>query len=256
MKHLVIGKGFIGSAIGEQLEGEVKYLDRTTGEYQQDVTKEFDIEEEFDTVYHTVGLAPGFATKKKYEKVHVKGTKNILDAVKTEKIVYISALNPELDHPFFQTKKKAEELIKGSEMNYTILRPSTVIGDGNKLLDMMRKASITRMFPEVPTMMQPIRLEDLVEAAEKVSEGRDNETLNIAGPEKMTVSQMAEKLYRQEGRTCTVIPIPEGALEAFLNIFGYIKRPPLIRENAKLITADNTTDDNHAPQLTQLEKAF
>lgn len=256
MKHLVIGKGFIGSAIGETLEGEVKYLDRTTGEYQQDVTEEFSIEEEFDTVYHTVGLAPGFATQEQYEKVHVEGTRNILDAVNAEKIIYISALNPELDHPFFQTKKEAEELVRESEMKHTILRPSTVIGKGNKLLDLMRKGSITRVFPEVKAEMQPILLEDLVDAAEKVSSGRDNETLNMAGPEKMTVSEMAEKLYRQEGRNCTVIPLPEGALEAFLDTLGRVNRPPLVKENARLMTADNTADENHAPQLTQLEKAF
>ncbi|PSH00587.1 MAG: hypothetical protein BRC30_02780 [Nanohaloarchaea archaeon SW_7_46_7] len=256
MKHLVIGKGFIGSAIGQSLEGEVKYLDRSTGDYQQDVTKSFKIEEEFDVVYHTVGLAPGFASKKQYEQVQVKGTENIVKAVNADKIVYISALNPEIDHPFFQTKKEAEKIIRESDMKHTILRPSTVIGTGNKLLDMIRKTSFTQVFPQVTTRMQPIRLEDLVDIAEKVKDRRDGETLNTAGPEKMTVSEMAEKLYRQEGKNCYIIPLPEGFLETFLSTFGYVNIPPLTRENAKLMGADNKTDENHAPQLTQLEKAF
>lgn len=256
MKHLVAGKGFIGSAVGEKLEGEVKYLDRSTGEFQDDVTEEFSIEEDFDTLYHTIGLAPGFATREQYRKVHIEGTKNLLKAVEAEKIVYISALNPELDHPFFQTKKEAERLVRESDMEHTILRPSTVIGRGNKLMDMMRKASFLRVFPQVRTRMQPIKLEDFVDAAEKVSDNRNGETLNIAGPEKMTVSEMAKRLYREEGKSCEIIPLPEGFLEAFIDTLGIINRPPMTRENAKLMDADNTTDENHAPQLTQLQKPF
>lgn len=256
MKYLVAGKGFIGSAIGQSLEGEVKYLDRSSGDYQEDITEEFSVDEKFDVLYHTVGLAPGFATEKQYEAVHVEGTKNLLEAVNADKVVYISALNPDIDHPFFQTKKESEEIIRDSNMEHTILRPSTVIGEGNKLLEKIRRASATRVFPEVPTRMQPIRLEDLVDAAEKASRDRDGETLNIAGPEKMTVSEMAQKLYREEGRSCEIIPMPEGFLETFIDTLGVINRPPLVRVNRKLIGADNTTDENHAPQLTQLEKTF
>jgi uncharacterized protein YbjT (DUF2867 family) len=256
MKHLVAGKGFIGSSVGERLEGEVKYLDRSTGEFQHDITEDFSINEEFDTLHHTVGLAPGFATREQYREVHVEGTRNLLKAVDADKIIYISALNPELDHPFFSTKKEAEKMIRESDMEHTILRPSTVIGRGNKLLDMMRKASFMRVFPQVNTRMQPIRLEDLVDAAKKVSRDRDGETLNLAGPKKMTVSEMAKRLYREEGKSCEVIPLPEGFLETFIDTFGIINRPPLTRENAILMDADNTTDENHAPQLTQLQKPF
>ena len=255
MKHLVIGKGFIGSALGEKLDGEVKYLDRTTGDYQQDVTEEFEIEEEFDTVYHTVGLAPGFATKKQYEKVHVKGTENILEAVNTDKIIYVSALNPEIDHPFFQTKKKAEELIRESDITHTIVRPSTVIGEGNKLLELMKKFSVTRMFPRIPTRMQPIKLENLVDAMEKVKDSRDNETLNMGGPEKITVSEMASRLYREQGRSCHILPIPLEVIKLNLKAFSFLG-PPFNRENTELMDAENTTEENHAPQLTQLQKPF
>ncbi|MFB6114715.1 MAG: NAD-dependent epimerase/dehydratase family protein [Candidatus Nanohalobium sp.] len=256
MKYLVAGKGFIGSALGEQLDGEVKYLDRSSGDYQEDITEEFEIEEEFDVVYHTIGLPPGFATGKQYEEVHVKGTENLLEAVNADKIVYISALNPELDHPFFETKRKSEELVKNSEMDHTIIRPSTVMGRGNKLLDLMRKTSVTRMFPRISTRMQPIKLEDLTDCLVKVADKRNGEALNIAGPEKITVSEMAEKLYREEGRDCLIVPLPDGVLEEFLKTFGFINRPPMIKENAKLLKADNTTESNHAPQLTQLQKPF
>lgn len=256
MKYLVAGKGFIGSAVGEKLEGEVKYLDRSTGKYKQDITEEFNIEEEFDVVYHTIGLAPGFATREQYEKVQAQGTKNLVEAVNADKIVMVSALNPELDHPFFQTKKRAEKIVRDSEMDHTIIRPSTVIGEGNKLLEMIKKTSVLRVFPKVTTKMQPIALEDLVDCMTYVKDKRDNETLNIAGPQKMTVSEMAKKLYRQKGRDCEIIPLPDGFLEDFIKFFGLINKPPLVKENHVLMGADNTTDENHTPQLTQMGDAF
>ncbi|MFB6175429.1 MAG: hypothetical protein ABEJ87_05690 [Candidatus Nanohalobium sp.] len=256
MKHLVAGKGFIGTALGERLEGEVKYLDRSSGDIKQDITREFNLEEKFDTVYNTVGLAPGFATEKQYRKVHVEGTRNLLNAVNTEKFVQVSALRCEVDHPFFNTKKEAEQLVKDSGLEHTVIRPSTVIGRGNKLLELMKKASITRVFPRTPAKMQPVTVENLVDCLVKVQDTRNGETLNIAGPEKMTVTEMAEKIYREEGRNCTLLPIPPEFFEDMLKTLGTVNRPPLTKQNWKLIKADNTTDTNHAPQLTQLEKAF
>ncbi len=256
MKHLVAGKGFIGSAVGEALEGEVKYLDRSTGDFQQDVTEEFSIDEEFDVLYHTIGLPPGFASRQAYQSIHVEGTRNLLEAVDADKVVYVSAVMCDIDHPFFRTKREAERLIRESDMEHTILRPSTVAGDGNKLMEMIKKFSFTRVFPEVPTKTQPVKLEDFVKAAVNVADSRSGETLNIAGPEKMTVTEMASRLYSQNGHSCETIPLPDGFLEDFLKLFGVINRPPFTRYNATLIGAENTVDENHAPQFTQLQDPF
>ena len=97
MKVLVAGNGFIGRNLVKKLRENhaVKTLDRSNGTYEQDITESFEIEESFDVVFHTIGLAPGLYTKKKYRKLHVKGTENLLEAVKTDKFVYISALGVE-----------------------------------------------------------------------------------------------------------------------------------------------------------------
>ncbi|WP_414836622.1 SDR family oxidoreductase [Candidatus Nanohalococcus occultus] len=130
-KVLIAGKGFIGTRIGEKLGGEVKYLSLNSGDYQIDITEEFEIEEEFDVLIHTVGLEPGTKSKEAYEAVHVDGTRKLLDGVKADKVVYISALGVgKIDHPYMYTKAKAEELVKQEE-RWTIVRPSIVYGDEN-----------------------------------------------------------------------------------------------------------------------------
>ncbi len=258
MNILVAGKGFIGQKIGEKLkeEHEVKYLDRSDADFEHDVTEEFDIEEEFDVVYHTIGLAPGFFEKEQYRQVHVEGTRNIVDAVEADKIIYISALNAgEVEHSFMQTKKQAEEIIEDSEMNYTIVRPSTVYGKGNKLLDMMRKTAPTRLFPDIKTETQPILREDLIDLFVEVAEGHENDVINAAGPEKISVGRMAGKIYAEEGYNCILVPYPQFLLEWKLVGLSFLP-PPFQKENVQLLRAGNTTERNDAEEIIELNQIF
>ena len=252
MDILVAGKGFIGKAIGEKLSSEgheVEYLDRTSGDYHIDITKEFGIDKEFDAVYHCIGLAPGFSTEKDYSKVHVEGTRNLIRGVKAEKIIYLSAIGVgEIDHSYFNTKKKAEDLIKKSGLDYTIVRPSTVLGEGNKLLDSMRDLAFTRVFPNIPSKMQPIEKEELVEILYRCLEEYDNEVLEVAGDEEISVGELARKIYREEGYSCHMVPFPVFMTEIGLLGLRFLP-PPFLPENRVLFKMDNTLEENDADRI-------
>jgi len=258
MKILVAGKGFIGSESGKKLakEHEVKYLDRDDADYEKDITKEFQIEEEFDLIIHTIGLAPAFNSEKDYRDVHVEGTKNLLNAVDADKIIYLSALGVgEVDHSFFKTKQKAEEIIKKSDIKHTILRPSTVYGPGNQLLEYMKKTAFTRVFPNIKTKTQPIQREDLIKVITRVTESRENETLDIAGPQKITIGELGCHLYNEKGYSCLLIPMPQFLLE--LSLVGLSPfPPPFQRENIQILRADNTTEENAAKKMIELTEIF
>jgi uncharacterized protein YbjT (DUF2867 family) len=251
MKILVAGNGFIGRNAVEELRENhlVKTLDRGNGTYQQDIMEKFSIEEEFDVMIHTIGLAPGMHSEKAYREVHAEGTRNLLKGVKAEKIVYLSALGAgEIDHSFFRTKKKAEKLIKNSESDHTILRPSTVYGEGNKLLELMRKAAPTRVFPNIKTRTQPIHIEDLVEIISRSVEEFSAEILELGGPEKMTAGELARKIYREEGYSCTLIPLPRLLQKTGLTLLDPFPGP-FNRENIRLLENQNTTDRNDAEKI-------
>jgi NADH dehydrogenase len=258
MKVLVAGKGFIGSNIGGKLEEnghEVSYLDRSDADYQYDITEEFEIEEEFDILVHTIGLPPGFNTEQEYREVMVDGTRHLLDAVEADKVIYISALRAgEIDHSFFHTKRESEQILIESGMDYTIIRPSTVIGEGNKLLEMIKKTAPTRVFPNIKTWTQPIRIEDLAELASKCLEEHDGEILNAGGPRKYQVGEMARQIYREEGYQCILLPFPVAAVKMALEP-GILPRP-FFRENKVLLETRNTTDENDAAEIVDLKSAF
>ena len=252
MDILVAGKGSIEEARGERLSSEghkVEYLDRTRGDYHIDITKEFGIDKEFDAVYHCIGLAPGFSTEADYSKVHVEGTKNLIRGVKAEKIVYLSAIGVgEVDHSYFNTKGKAEEIIKSSGLDYTIVRPSTVLGEGNKLLDSIRDLAFTRVFPNIPSKMQPIEQDELVEILYRCLDDYSGETLEVAGDEKISVGELAQQIYREEGYSCHMVPFPVFMTEIGLLGLRFLP-PPFLPENRVLFKMDNTLEENDADRI-------
>lgn len=250
MKVLVAGKGFIGSSIVEALEQdhEVKTLDRTGADYNVDITEGFSIEDSFEVVFHTIGLAPGMSSPEAYRNVHVEGTRNILSGIETDKIVYISALKSgEVDHSFFHTKNDAEELIKESGLDYTVIRPSTVYGRGNKLMDMIRSGAPLLLFPDIRTETQPIHIDDLTDILERTVDGFSSETLELAGPEEMTVGQMAEKIYSEEGYRCFLVPVPKFIQETALRIIPF--SGPFSSENINILRHQNTIEENDAKRI-------
>lgn len=251
MKILIAGKGFIGSAVGDRIseKHDVKYLNKSDADYEYDITRKFSIDEKFDVLIHTIGLAPGFATEEAYEAVHVEGTRNLMEGVDADKVVYLSALGVgEVDHPFFSTKKESEEIIGSSGVNYTVLRPSTVYGKGNKLLEMMRKLAPLRVFPDIRTETQPIMREDLVEIIARVVDSHQNKILDIAGPEKMRIGELARKIYREEGKPCYLVPAPEFLIELQLTGLSFLG-PPMTRKNMAILRSSNTTDENDAERI-------
>ena len=250
MKILVAGNGFIGRNLVQALREDhtVKTLDLEKATFEQDITESFDIEEKFDVVFHTVGLAPGMHTAKKYRKVHVEGTRNLLKAVEAEKFVYISALGVrEVEHNYFRTKKEAEDLVKNLSKNYTVFRPSTVFGKGNKLLEMIGKASRTRIFPNFSTEMQPIHIDDFTELLVRSVEEFDGETLEVAGPDKLSLGELAERIYALRGRKCYRVPFVENFASLGLKFSPF---PGLLSsENLELLKQRNTVDYNDAEEV-------
>lgn len=257
MKVLIAGKGFLGEAVGERLEeeNEVSYLSRSDADFEQDITEEFELDEEFDVLIHTVGLAPGFYSAEQYRKVHAEGTRNLIDAVEAEKVIYISALGAgQNSHSYFKTKEQAEETVKESAEEFTVLRPATIYGEGNQLLEMIRKMAFTRIFPNLKTEMQPIRLEDMVEIVGGTLDSYDGEVLNVAGPEKMTMGQMGRGIYREEGYSCLLIPFADFKAKIALTVFGFLP-PPLNRENLEILDK-NLDFQNDAEDIVELGGIF
>lgn len=79
-----------------------------------------------------------------FQRVHVGGTRNVLTAVQRAGIrryVHMSALGtrPDADSAYQRTKWAAEELVRGSNLDWTIFRPSLIHGPDGEFMRLMRR---------------------------------------------------------------------------------------------------------------------
>jgi uncharacterized protein YbjT (DUF2867 family) len=127
------------------------------------------------------------------------------------KMIMISSLGTRVGATanYHQTKWLAEEILRKQRIPYLILRPAFVVGRvfgrrNSKLVDrylkLIKEKSVVPLIAGGGSLIQPIFIYDLVRAViEGVSRPASdadvfNRTLDIAGPEQMTMRQFVERL--------------------------------------------------------------
>ncbi|MFC7082387.1 complex I NDUFA9 subunit family protein [Halorussus caseinilyticus] len=233
MNILVVGgTGFIGTnLVAELVERghDVTALARDPDEAdfpagveraRGDVTAYDSIEgafEDQDVAINLVALSPLFKPSggKSHTKVHLGGTKNVVEAAEdhgVRKLVQMSALGADSNGPteYLRSKGQAEEVVRDSELAYTIFRPSVVFGEGGEFVS-FTKTLTTPYVTALPgggrSRFQPIWVGDLAPMlAEGVEEDHDGETYEIGGPEVLTLADVARLAYRADGKSVTVLP--------------------------------------------------
>src|SRR5689334_14066137 len=136
------GTGFVGRHVAEQLKRsrhEVVIIGRRSG---VDVDDQAPLEKAFagcDGVAHCAGINREIG-EQTYEKVHVQGTRNVVEAARragVKKIVLMSFLRarPNCSSGYHESKYAAEEIVRQSGMDYTILKCGVIYGRGDHMLD-------------------------------------------------------------------------------------------------------------------------
>ncbi len=176
-----------------------------------------------------------------YEEVHVELTKRLVELSKkygVKKFVQISALgtSPGERSRYFKTKWEAEEIVRRSGIPYAILRPSIVLGKGQKLYDDLKRLS--RFLPVLgaPRMkVQPVKVEKIVEAVLRAVECQISGTVELCGDEVLTMGELFRRVLKEMGIKRPVVEVPK----VFLFPFAVLKIGGLDLEQFKMIK-DNT----------------
>jgi uncharacterized protein YbjT (DUF2867 family) len=114
------------------------------------------------------------------------------------KVVHISVSNPSIDShlDYYAGKARTEEIVRSSGLQWAIVRPTLVFGEGDILLNniawLMRRMPIFAIPGDGKFRVQPVAVEDVAELATWAAAQTDNLTLDAAGPETLTYSELAE----------------------------------------------------------------
>ncbi len=264
------GTGFIGVALCRELDErghDVTALSRTPGDatlppeietVAGDVTDLGSISEAFenqDAVYNLVALSPLYDTQgdRTHDRVHLGGTQNAVAAAEeagVSRFVQMSALDADPEGPtaYLRAKGEAETVVRESELDSTIFRPSVVFGDGGEFIPFTKQLTtpyVTALPGGGRTRFQPIYRADMVHVlAESLGDEHVGETYEIGGPDVLTLATVTKLAYRAEGKSVSIIPVPMSLASIGLTIAGPLPFVPFGADQARSLRLDNTTSDN------------
>jgi uncharacterized protein YbjT (DUF2867 family) len=210
-----------------------------------------------DAVYNLVALSPLFEPaggNERHVEVHRDGTENCLRAAAehgVERFVQLSALgaDPDGETHYIRAKGKAEELVRDTDIDWTIIRPSVVFGDGGEFVPFTRKLTPPVLAP-LPgggkTRFQPIFVGDLVPmlAACLDSDDHVGKTYELGGPAVLTLAEVAKLARRARGQSVRILPVPMALANVGLTLGSLIPGFPMGRDQYRSLTFDNTTEHN------------
>lgn len=171
-----------------------------------------------DAVYHCAGIHRESGPQT-FQKVHVDGTRAVVEAVRRAQVPHLTLMSflrarPDCGARFHESKWQAEEIVRASGLNYTILKSGLVYGRGDHLLDHLTRSLLTiRMFALVGWEHQPLRpvaIEDLIRVLEAApSDARlSRRTLPVLGPHCLPFSDVVCRVARAIDRRVYLFPMP------------------------------------------------
>ncbi|MEK9680942.1 MAG: complex I NDUFA9 subunit family protein [Pelagibacteraceae bacterium] len=198
-----------------------------------------------------------------FQKIHTDFVEKLVSIIKNEKsikhFIHFSSLGVKssTESKYLESKFKAEEIIKKTLNNFTIIKPSIVFGGGqNDFTNMFAK--LASLFPIIPlagasVKFAPVYVGDIALLINKIiSDEIKNETIEAVGDEIFTLEELV-KIISNEIRSKNIIfSIPSwlGRLQG--SILGLAPRPMLTLDQIKTLESG----DNIATGKNKVLKDF
>lgn len=206
-----------------------------------------------DLLINLVAILHG--SEEAFNKVHVELPQTIVAACKAAgvgRVVQMSSLGAALDAPskYLRSKGRGEQVFLSSGLDVTILRPSVVFGEGDKLLNVF--AQLQQSFPFVPlagsdAQFQPVWVEDVAQAVVNVIasnnhqnnstprtiyNGKTPKTFEITGAQVLSLRQLFELAGRCVGTNRPIFHLPDALAKIQAGIMERLPGPTLMsRDN-------------------------
>jgi len=218
-----------------------------------------------DIVVHLVGIIEekGDMT---FERVHVEGTKNLIDEAKEvniKHIFYQSALGASINSwaKYYKTKAEAEDIVRTCGIPYTIFRPSLVVGRGDGFTEKIKELVHLGPFVPIPgsgeAKFQPLYIEDWVKCfmtvfsdASRITH-HESRTYEFGGPEHLTYNEIVLQLMEAMQIHKPLVHIPVKLIKLSLPFSGISREigrvlgkkiPTVTGEQLGLLQLDNICD--------------
>ena len=197
--HIAISgaKGFVGKNLRKFLsKNKIKSISISRNHFNKN---QFPSLKNISNLIHLVGIGSE-SLDQKFEKINVETTKTVIELCKKnniKKIIYFSGLgvSKQSRSSYFISKFNAEQLIKKSGLQYTIFRPSYIVGNDDYLTKNISK-QIKKKQIIIPGsgkfILQPISIDDVCSCVKIAlnSPKFSNKTIELVGPKKISFQNL------------------------------------------------------------------
>jgi uncharacterized protein YbjT (DUF2867 family) len=188
-----------------------------------------------------------------FRKVHVEGTQNVVEAAKQARVKRIALMSflrarPNCGSPYHESKWAAEELVRNSGLNYTIVKAGMVYGLGDHMLDHLSHALHT--FPLFAMVgfkekgIRPLAVEDLVEILQAaLVYGRlSRQTVAVTGAEELQLSEAVRRVARVSGNKVRMVRAPVWMHYLLAGFWELTMKVPLVARAQVRILAEGVLE--------------
>jgi NADH dehydrogenase len=177
--------------------------------------------------------------KQTYERVHIEATRHVVEAARRAGVAKIAMLSflrarPDCGSGYHESKWAAEEIVRQSGLDYTVLKAGVIYGLGDHMLGHLSHALHT--FPIFATVglrdkpVRPLAVEDLVKTLKAaLIDGRlSRQTLAVTGPEEMPLGQAVRRVARVVGKNPLFLPMPVWFHYALAHLLEATMKIPMV----------------------------
>jgi NADH dehydrogenase len=209
-----------------------------------------------DAVIHLVAIIEQHKKKNiTFERLNFEGTKNMVKLAQkqgVDRFIHMSALGADINGKtaYFETKGRAENFVRNSDLNYTIFRPSFIFGPNDAvygmLADVLKKAPLGLMpvFGFRSYRHQPVSVFDVargfVHAIENDKTFR--KTYDVGGPHAMSYKEQLRAVASTIDQKIHLLPQPMLLSRLAVALLSLTRNPPIDQDRLTMLTKDNVCD--------------
>ena len=254
------GTGFVGRNLAARLgSADTVVISRRTGVAIDDVDALTEAFTGCEAVAHCAGINREIGAQT-FEHVHVEGTRAVIEAARragVQRIVMVSFLRarPDCGSGYHESKWAAEELVRNSGIDHTILKAGMIYGPGDHMVNHVTRA--VRTLPAFATVgyrertVRPIPVDDAVDVLVAALEGRVAEpTVAVMGAEEFTLGEAVRRITRVAGQRPVFFPAPVWTIGVLAQLTEWAMVVPLVaKAQARMLAEGVNEAAPFAPEL-------
>ena len=263
------GSGFVGGHVCRELRGrghQVRLLVHRRQVLQEagieqvegdvtDLASFSDAVAGCDGVINLIGIIREFPGRGiTFDRLHVAATENMVAAARANGIsryLQMSALGARAGATslYHQTKFQAEELVRGSGLDYTIFQPSLIFGPKDAFVNML--AGYIRHFSAVPVIgdgsyrLQPVAADDVARCFALALEKPETvgQTYTLCGRDQFTYNALVDTIGLALGKSFVLkLRNPVGLLKLITPLLQRFSFYPLTMDQITMLLEESICD--------------